>query len=276
VRPHRGARPAGKAAAIERHLAELDRALRVPRRLRLRILAEAEDHLREAAAHDGESAAVAAFGPVETVAHRFHEQLGARAARRCAATAALAAAAAALLVALLAGASLAVVPAQLALVAAGVTALRALRHLRAPAIPAGTTRLIVHGGLLAAGACALCAIGDPLAAAPALPAVLAAMAAQRRLRVLDPAGAARADGLAELPLAPLAMVLRRHPWRACAAVALAAGLAVAGGHAVMDGGSAITLARVPLALAAAAVIAAIEAAAVAACFAAFGRWLGLR
>jgi hypothetical protein len=53
---------------VDAYLEELRGAL--PRRLasRRRILAEAEDHLREAARERGEAEAVAAFGPVETVA----------------------------------------------------------------------------------------------------------------------------------------------------------------------------------------------------------------
>jgi hypothetical protein len=261
---------------IATRLRALDRALRVPRRLRRRILTEAEDHLREAASRDGADAAVAAFGDVAAIARGFHEQLATRAARRAAAVGCLAAAVAVAVVGLTAQSTVAILPAQLAAVAAAVAALRVLRHRRATAVPAGSARLIRNGVLLAAAACAPCAAGAPLAAIPALPALAAAILAHRRVRALDPDGEERVDGLADLPMPLLPQLLRRHPWRTCAAVALAAGLAAAAGHGIADGGSQVTLARVPLALAAGAIIAGIEAAAVTACYAVFGRWLGLR
>jgi HAAS domain-containing protein len=60
-------------SAIDRYLRELERELRVGRRRRRRILAEAEDHLREAAREAGEEAAVARFGAPREVARRFAE-----------------------------------------------------------------------------------------------------------------------------------------------------------------------------------------------------------
>jgi hypothetical protein len=82
---------------ISRYLAELDAELRVGRRLRARILAEAADHLHEATARElergtptaeAERRAVEAFGRPEDVAGRFHEQLAAASAHRSAVAAA--------------------------------------------------------------------------------------------------------------------------------------------------------------------------------------------
>jgi hypothetical protein len=63
---------------VDTYLDEPRRAL--PRLLvaRGRIVAEAEDHLREAARERGEEEAVAAFGPVETLARGAHALAGAR------------------------------------------------------------------------------------------------------------------------------------------------------------------------------------------------------
>ncbi|MDQ3893891.1 MAG: hypothetical protein M3292_04400 [Actinomycetota bacterium] len=58
-------------SAIERYLGELERELQVGGRRRQRILAEAEDHLREAARDVGEEAAVARFGQPAELARRF-------------------------------------------------------------------------------------------------------------------------------------------------------------------------------------------------------------
>jgi hypothetical protein len=65
---------------IDRYLRELRRALPwgLPRR---RILAEAEDHLREAAVESGEEEAVARFGPARDVASRFAAPAAASASR---------------------------------------------------------------------------------------------------------------------------------------------------------------------------------------------------
>jgi hypothetical protein len=66
--------------------------------------------------------------------------------------------------------------------------------------------------------------------------------------------------------------LRGHPWRFCLLVAAACGVALAVQHGVAEGGA--TVAWRPLVAALA--IASIEASAVIACFAAFGRFLGIR
>ena len=76
---------------IETYLQELERGLDVPRRLRRRIVDEARDHLCELSARgqelglreeEAERQAVAAFGPADTVAHDFHQQLASRSAHR--------------------------------------------------------------------------------------------------------------------------------------------------------------------------------------------------
>ena len=74
---------------IDDYLGELARALLRGLLLRRRILAEAEDHLREAARTHGEAEAVARFGPAREVARGFLP-LYARSAARLAALATLA------------------------------------------------------------------------------------------------------------------------------------------------------------------------------------------
>jgi uncharacterized membrane protein len=72
---------------VRDYLASLSRELRVGPLRRRRILAEVEDHLREAAARDGEGAAIDRFGPAEEVASRLNRQWRVR--TRLAAVAAL-------------------------------------------------------------------------------------------------------------------------------------------------------------------------------------------
>jgi HAAS domain-containing protein len=67
---------------IERYLQALDAQLQVPRRNRRRILAEARDHLEEAAASGTEQLAVCCFGEPREVAARFHEQVAGSSASR--------------------------------------------------------------------------------------------------------------------------------------------------------------------------------------------------
>lgn len=81
---------------------------------------------------------------------------------------------------------------------------------------------------------------------------------------------ARSD-LSHIPAWPW-LDLRGHPWRFCLVVAAACGVALAAQHGVAEGGA--TVAWRPLAAALA--IASIEACAVIACFAVFGRFLGIR
>jgi hypothetical protein len=71
-------------SAIERYLGELERELRIGGRLRRRILAEAEDHLREAAREVGEDAAVSCFGQPAELARRFAANAAGSTGRRAA------------------------------------------------------------------------------------------------------------------------------------------------------------------------------------------------
>jgi len=64
---------------IDNYLADLRGQLRIPSD---RILAEVEDHLREAAEHGDEPSAVARFGPPKLVAARFHADVADRDTRR--------------------------------------------------------------------------------------------------------------------------------------------------------------------------------------------------
>jgi hypothetical protein len=65
---------------IVRYLGELGRALPRASLLRRRVLAEVEDHLREAAREVGEEAAVAAFGDARALGRRYAPQAAARVA----------------------------------------------------------------------------------------------------------------------------------------------------------------------------------------------------
>jgi hypothetical protein len=169
-----------------------------------------------------------------------------------------------------------------------VAGIRLLRHLAATALPAGTLRYLnrttacalvaslvgaasvisVHplAGVLVAGACAV--------------ALVIVAGAFRRLTAL----AALADEPAPddalqdiraliLRLPELGFDPRRHQWRFAAIVALGAGVVAAAGHAFLDDGGSLMIG--PSALAAGAVIVAIEGGAVLASYAALGRFLGL-
>jgi hypothetical protein len=82
VRARRGERGGG---VIERYLCELRRRLPWALGARGRVLAEARDHLLEAAMRIGDERAVAEFGPADEVAARLGPELAARAAARAAA-----------------------------------------------------------------------------------------------------------------------------------------------------------------------------------------------
>ena len=268
---------------IAAYLAELDRALTVPRRLRRRVLAEAADHLACAAAATGDAAAaVRAFGPPEVVARRFAEELALGSARLAVVAGAIAAALYGALFAAGRGAAdpLAWFAVQLAFVCTAVTVLRVWRHRHAAALPAGDLRYVNRGMAVALAAVAL---GNrswvALAAVAAAVLLLRAHARTRALATLadEPA---RGDALGDLaaltgPAEPLADALaelaRAHRHRFCALVALAAGLAVSAGHAIGDGPPAPTWGGVLASV----IILAIEASAVVVCFAALRRPLGL-
>ncbi|MDP9074305.1 MAG: permease prefix domain 1-containing protein, partial [Actinomycetota bacterium] len=73
---------------ITGYLDDLDRALRLPRRYRRRVLAEAREHLVDSADHEiesgepagqAEATAVARFGPVPVVTAAFHRRWASRA-----------------------------------------------------------------------------------------------------------------------------------------------------------------------------------------------------
>jgi hypothetical protein len=70
--------------------------------------------------------------------------------------------------------------------------------------------------------------------------------------------------------------LRGSPWRFCVIFALACGVAVAAGHGITDGGGPLTLENAARALSAGLALVGIEGLAVVLCFAAFGRFLGIR
>ncbi len=109
---------------------------------------------------------------------------------------------------------------------------------------------------------------------------MAAASAERRAPALSGsvAGAERALAAArERAPGPAAWLdLRRSPWRFCAIFALVCGVAVAAAHAITDGGGPLTFQNAARALEAGVILIAIEGAAVVLCFAAFGRFLGIR
>jgi hypothetical protein len=83
---------------------------------------------------------------------------------------------------------------------------------------------------------------------------------------LDRIAAPRAVALASFP--------RRHPWRFAAGVSIVAGVALAVGHGLSEGG--VPVHHVLRALDAGAIIACVEALAALLGFAVLGRYLGLR
>jgi hypothetical protein len=310
---------------IEAYLAELDHALGVPRGLRRRIVAEARDHLECAAAAgraDGlepraaAELAVAAFGAAGVVARRFAEELAVAGARRASLAALVAVWNYGLLfavstqVASVRAASpfasdpadaIAWFAAQIAATCAALSALRAWRHRRDAAVPAGKLRYVNRGAAVAVGAVlvsvladAAAAVGSPagggttrslliagLAAVGAAAAVALAEVARsaRRTRALArlddrPAGDDVFEDLAVLvpPARAALAVLRAHPWRLCAFTGAAAGLALSAAHLIGEGPPPDP-AR---AVAVAAIFVAAEGLAILACFGALARYLGLR
>lgn len=261
---------------IESYLSRLDAELRVTRRSRARILAEVRDHLEE-------GGAVEEFGDPSELAAQFHEQLASAGARRSGAHTAL------LMVLLAAGLAAAAFPvgiviffaAQLAAVAGGLAFVRWLRY--RDGVPVDrladiyrTNGLVV--ACVAAVAVAQSGIIGAVLFAAAVAAGLSVARSRARARVVK-AGAPTDDALDDIaaivPLAPvrtLGGALRAHPWLVALGFAGACGLALAGQHALVEGGLALGWRQLLAAL----VIASIEATAVIACFAAFGRMLGIR
>jgi hypothetical protein len=276
---------------IAEYLAELERELRLPGRLRRRVLAEATDHLHEAAAayiddgmpaEEAEWAAVAAFGPARAVARRFADELAARSVGRAGWAAAIAAVCFGLLFAVSQpGGVIALFAVQVAFVAGLVTLIRLLRHHGEVAVPAAKLRLIQRGSALALGCAAagLAAERSPAAAAVGA-GVLVALAGV--VRAQPRAVAARAfasDEPAEDVVEDARVLAARYgvrlprlrlSWPVAVIVGLGCGLAAAAGHTQELGGS-ITL----RAAAASAIIVAGEALMVLAGYALFGRWLGV-
>lgn len=329
---------------ISSYLDSLSAELRVPGRVRARILAEARDHLHAAvaarlesgvAAADAEREALEAFGDPRELAARFHEELASTSSRRASAWTAVLVGAFMLALAVFAArggfpaAPVSWLGAQLTGVAAVLGLARWLRYRSAVTFP--VSRLVdlyrANGlavacvGLVSAtqGAHGL-ASGEPalvVASAALLAGSLAAgrivMQAIARARVLPAAAArpeddalddlravlAQAAGVVEERAPLLASTatrlgrealrlrdespalarwldLRRSPWRFCVLFAGACGAALALQHGFADGGLSFRVENAGNALLAALVIASIEATAVIACFAAFGRFLGIR
>jgi vacuolar-type H+-ATPase subunit H len=269
-------------SATKAYIRRLDRELRVRRAPRRRLLAEAEDHLRSTAEElvsagrsevDAEREAIARFGAAADVAHRFaHAKASAAARRAFACAGAVFLAYGATVMVFLAAApgwlrdfpqgAPSTIALQVAAVALGLTAVRALACRPMFAFDEDRLRLVANGALTAAlavgaGATAELLVGltrpspapwadaTPLLAtfgvvfALCIPATLTATASYARatgLGVLH-GGRARADGRDELMLAAdfqaiapqlgnLARAGLRLPGRTCAAVAGAAFVAV--------------------------------------------------
>jgi hypothetical protein len=193
-----GPSAAARGGAIERYLAELGLELRVPGRLRRRVLAEAREHLADAsqalrdagyAPADAEAAAVAGFGGAGDLGRGFLELQATATARRAAAAAVMAVAAgllglvaaeALLLSAELGRPSLAALPQlidqragaglliamQVAAVAGGLGLVRWLRWAAHAAIPVAGLRPLLRASTVAAvavaagSACGLAALAS--------------------------------------------------------------------------------------------------------------------
>jgi hypothetical protein len=283
---------------IAAYLSELDRELRLPGRARRRVLAEAADHLHEAAAAcvaegmspaEAEWAAVAAFGPARPLARRFAEELATRAVARAGWATAVAAVAFGLFIGLTArGGVVAFFTVQVAFVAGLVTLIRLLRHHGDVAVPPAKLRLIQRGSALALGCASVGLAAGPSPAGGAVAAgVLVAAVAVVRAQPRAVAARAFGDDLLAAGSAfgdedvvdDLRALAARYGVRfprvrlgrpAAGVVALGCGLLAAAGHAQEFGGS-ITW----RALLASAVIVTAEALMVLFGYALFARWLGI-
>jgi uncharacterized membrane protein len=303
---------------ISAYLHSLSAELRVPARVRARILAEARDHLEEAmAAGRSEAEAVAAFGDAHDVAARFHEELATSTAQRASAHTALLTVAFGVAMTLAAfGPSNAFpagivvfIGAQLAAVAGAIAFVRWLRYRSAALVPADRLADIYRANALTVAVIAVVALAEtvngignsrPLLAvvggvllAGALPVGLLVRSAIARAEVVPAAapdedvlddlgavGSRYVPGLVtavrELPATSRWMDVRRNPWRCALVFAAVCGLGLAGWHGVVEAGGPVAPANIARALLAGFAIASIEALAVVACFAAFGRFLGIR
>ncbi|HEX6457779.1 MAG TPA: hypothetical protein VF032_02575 [Thermoleophilaceae bacterium] len=201
------------------------------------------------------------------------------------------------------------VGAQLAGVAGAIAIVRWLRYRSAVLVPAERLADIHRANALTVAVIALVAlaemvngigasrpllaVGGALLLAAALPVGVRVRTAIARAEVV-PAAAPDEDVLddlvavgsryvprlvsaaRDLPALPGWLDLRRNPWRFCIVFAAVCGVGLAGWHAVAEGVGSVAVANVSRELLAGMVIASIEALAVLACFAAFGRFLGIR
>jgi phage terminase large subunit-like protein len=276
---------------IGAYLNELESELRLPGRLRRRVLAEAADHLHEAtdayvaegmSRADAEWAAVAAFGPARGLARRFAEELATRSVSRAGWGACAAAIAFGLFFGVTArGGPVAFFAVQVAFVAGLATLIRLLRHHGELAVPAAELRLIQRGSTLALGCAAVGLAAGPspaagaVAAAVLVAAVVVARAQPRAVAVRAFAEQPPEDIVEDIRAlaARYGLRLPRVPldWRAAALVAVVCGLFAAAGHAQEYTGGAITW----RAFLASAIIVWAEALMVLFGYALFGRWLGI-
>jgi hypothetical protein len=284
----------------ERYLAELDRALRergAPRRLRLRFVTEARDHLLEGQA--GQRSVE--FGDPDGLAQQIVDELASAAARRTALVAAVALAPAAAVYALLflfsgtspdilsardealglSSAFVLLIAPQLSLAAGALALLRAFRRRGQTVVARAEVHVLVRRAstALASGAATVAALAlyayeyetglawwwrdvayaAPLAVAPVLLGAALAVRWTARLRSAAPGQAG--DVFADLPEArPLAL----SPWRFCLVFAAAVAALAFAGPAVA--GAADEGLRNAIG----------EALAVVTGFATLGRFLGLR
>ena len=300
---------------ISGYLQSLSAELRAPRRVRTRILAEVGDHLQEAvAAGQSENEAVEAFGDPHELAARFHEQLASTSARRASVWTGLLVAAFVVGVVFtpvggFASGIVTWVGAQLAVVAAALGLARWLRYRPEGIVPANRLadlyranglvvacvglvglaqlvdgHLVAGAAMLVGSAAATLAVGRSISRARLLAAAaqaeedalddlhaLLVLAEQRAPRLSSAVTRAGRDAVSA-PVVARWLDLRRNPWRFCLLFAAVCGLGLAAQHAVVDGG----VSNIGRGLLAGLIIASIEAAAVVACFAAFGRFLGIR
>jgi len=277
---------------IESYLSRLKGELRVPRRLRARILDESRDHLLELVAGGmSEEEAVRSFGAPDALAREFHEQLAGRSARRASALSGVLLLVLAVLAvstpATPADTAIAFFAAQVALVGGVLALARSLRY--RGAVPPSALRDIYKANAVTLACTAGVAVSfsgaGVVRAALALATIAAAatlarsIARARRVPAGAPEGDAFDDLLAfapprlERPALVVAGWIRRHPWLFCALFAAACGLAVGFGHIVTDGGfsgNALDISRAIL------LLAAIEGSAVVLGYLALGGVLGIR
>jgi hypothetical protein len=144
--------------------------------------------------------------------------------------------------------------------------------------------LVAGAAMLAGSAAATVAVGRSISRARLLAAAaqaeedalddlhaLLVLAEQRAPRLSSAVKRAGRDVVCA-PLVARWFDLRHNPWRFCVLFAAICGLGLALQHAIVDGG----VSNIGRGLLAGLIIASIEAAAVVACFAAFGRFLGIR